>query len=71
MGWCIVIAAKVTITALSTPALMLLLIGGIAYTLGAILYGIGSKIKYFHSIFHIFVVAGSILHLICIMFYVI
>lgn len=71
MGWCIIIAAKVTITALSTPALALLLAGGIAYTLGAVLYGIGSKIKYFHSIFHIFVVAGSILHLICIIFYVI
>lgn len=71
MGWCIIIAAKVTITALSTPALALLLAGGIAYTLGAVLYGIGSKIKYFHSIFHIFVVAGSVLHLICIIFYVI
>ncbi len=71
MGWCIVIAANVTIKALDTTALALLLAGGVSYTVGAILYGIGSKIKYFHSIFHIFVVIGSILHLICILFYVI
>lgn len=36
--------------------------GGALYTLGAILYGIGSQKKWFHSIFHIFVLAGAILH---------
>ncbi|MBQ6130258.1 hemolysin III family protein [Candidatus Saccharibacteria bacterium] len=36
--------------------------GGVCYTLGAILYGIGSQKKWFHSIFHIFVLAGAILH---------
>lgn len=71
MGWCIILAADVTVKALHTNALVLLLSGGISYTLGAILYGIGSKIKYFHSIFHIFVVLGSLLHYFCIIFYVI
>ena len=43
-----------------------LLIGGIAYTIGAILYGIGSKKPWFHSVFHAFVVAGSVLQFIAI-----
>ncbi len=70
MGWCIVFAANITIKALHPNGLLLLLAGGVSYTLGAILYGIGSKVKYFHSIFHIFVVLGSLLHLFCILFYV-
>ena len=71
MGWCIILAANVTVKALHPNALALLFAGGISYTLGAILYGIGSKIRYFHSIFHIFVVLGSLLHFFCILFYVI
>ena len=47
-----------------------LLWGGIAYTVGAILYGIGSKKKWFHSVFHVFVVLGSVLQMISIFFYV-
>lgn len=70
MGWCIVFAANITIKALHPNGLFLLFAGGISYTLGAILYGIGSKVRYFHSIFHIFVVLGSLLHLLCILFYV-
>ena len=50
---------------------MFLFTGGVAYTIGAILYGIGKKKKYVHSIFHLFVVAGSILHFFMILFYVI
>ena len=70
MGWCIVLAANVTIKALHPNGLILLLAGGVSYTLGAVLYGIGAKVRYFHSIFHIFVVLGSLLHLLCILFYV-
>ena len=44
----------------------LLVWGCVAYTLGAVLYGIGAKKRYFHSIFHFFVLAGSILHFLCI-----
>lgn len=47
----------------------LLLAGGIAYTLGSILYGIGAKKKWLHSVFHIFVVLGSVLHFFAIFFY--
>ncbi len=70
MGWCIVIAGKVTIAALSASALWLLLLGGIAYTVGAVLYGLGKKRRYMHGVFHLFVLAGSILHFLCIFLYV-
>lgn len=43
--------------------------GGALYTIGAVLYGIGSQKKWFHSIFHIFVLAGAILHWFFIYFY--
>ncbi len=71
MGWCIVLAAKVTIAAIPLPGLILLLSGGISYTVGAVLYGIGKKHRYVHSIFHLFVVVGSLLQFLCILFYVI
>ena len=49
---------------------LLLLLGGILYTIGAILYGVGKRHKWMHSIFHIFCVIGSILHGLCILIYV-
>ena len=71
MGWCIVFVAKVAIAAIPFMGLMYLLAGGIAYTIGAVLYGFGKKHRYMHSIFHLFVVMGSILQFICILFYII
>lgn len=70
MGWSILLAAKTAIKAIPLPGLLFLLFGGIAYTLGAILYGIGKKRRYFHFIFHVFVVIASILQWICVYFYV-
>jgi len=49
----------------------LMIIAGILYTVGAIFYGIGKKKKYMHSIFHLFVLAASILFFFSIFFYVI
>ena len=61
MGWAIFPFMK-TIYAILTPTgFYLLLAGGIAYTVGAVLYGIGAKVKWMHSVFHIFVVLGSVL----------
>lgn len=71
MGWCIIFTVKLMFDLLGPIGFSLLLAGGISYTIGAILYGIGSKIKYFHSVFHIFVVIGSILHFMCVLFFVI
>ena len=47
----------------------LLLAGGIVYSVGAVLYGIGSKIRWMHSVFHIFVVLGSVQQFLAIFVY--
>jgi len=71
MGWCVVIAVKPTIQAIALPGLILLLAGGIAYTIGAVIYGVCKKRRYMHSVFHLFVLLGSLLQFFCILFYVI
>lgn len=71
MGWCILIAGKVALEAISFAGLMWLLAGGIAYTIGAVIYVIGKKKRYMHSVFHIFCLIGSILQFVCIFFYII
>lgn len=70
MGWCVVLAIKPTLEAIPFVGVLWLVLGGVLYTVGAILYGLGKKRRYMHSIFHVFVVAGSICHLISIIFYV-
>lgn len=70
MGWCIILKASILPQALTTNGFMLLLSGGIAYTIGAVIYGIGKKHKYSHSIFHLFILLGSILQFFCILLYV-
>ena len=70
LGWCIVFAAPVAIRALPVPALLWLLAGGIAYTVGAILYGIGVHKHYMHAVFHLFVILGSVLQFVCIFRYI-
>ncbi len=71
MGWCIVFAAKTAIEAIPVGGLIWLLAGGIAYTVGAIAYGLGKKKKYMHSVFHLFVLLGTVCQFICIFFYII
>jgi hemolysin III len=71
LGWCIVFAAPVAIRAIPTPGLIWLLAGGVAYTVGAILYGIGVHKRYMHAVFHLFVILGSVLQFICIFCFVI
>ena len=60
-GWTVVIALFVLWNIITPTGVLLLLGGGIVYTIGAVLYGIGSKKKYFHSLFHVFVLVGAIL----------
>ena len=71
MGWCIIIKANVLPTLLGVPGFALLLAGGIIYTIGAILYGVGKKRKYMHSVFHLCVFLGNMLHVLCVLMYVI
>lgn len=66
MGWCAILFIKDIIEIVGSTGTLFLLLGGILYTIGAVLYMIGSKVRYFHSVFHIFVVAGSVMHFIMI-----
>ena len=70
MGWGIIVVIPVAIEALTWNGFMYILAGGIFYTVGAVLYGIGRNKSYMHCIFHVFVLLGSIAHLLGIMFYV-
>ncbi len=71
MGWCIIFKINLLPVLLEKNAIILLLLGGIAYTIGAVLYGVGKKVKYMHSVFHLFIVLGSLLQFLCILLYVV
>ena len=71
MGWCIIVRGDLLPQLLGIPGFALLLAGGLVYTLGAVLYGVGKKHKYVHSIFHICVFLGNLLHVLCVLMYVI
>ena len=70
MGWAILLSIKNMYYAIGPEGFALLLGGGIAYTGGIIFYKLGKNKKYFHSIFHLFTLVGSITHALCVMFYV-
>jgi hemolysin III len=61
MGWLIIFAFKPMRAALSQESIVFLLAGGAAYTAGVVFYSL-KKIKWTHSIWHLFVLAGSVLH---------
>ena len=69
MGWGIIAFIPKVIEVLTLPGFWFLLSGGIAYTIGAVLYGIGSKKPWMHSVFHVFVIIGSLLQFFAIFFY--
>ena len=70
MGWMIIIAYQPMVQAIPGGGMQLLVWGGVAYTVGAILYGVGSRKKYFLSIFHFFCMIGTALHFLSIYLYV-
>ena len=70
MGWLIIFRIDILINSIETGGLVLLVLGGIAYTIGAIFYGIGKNHKYMHSVFHLFILTGSILQFFSILLYV-
>lgn len=70
MGWVIIIAIKPLLEVMTPLSLWLLVIGGVFYTVGVIFYAI-KKIKYFHSIWHIFTILGSTFHYFSILFAII
>lgn len=69
MGWLIIFSAKDLIASLPSGGFALLLAGGIVYTVGVIFF-ILHKFRYMHSIWHIFVLGGSVLHFLSVILYV-
>lgn len=70
MGWCIIIKVYILPALLTMKGFVLLVLGGVVYSVGAIFYGIGKKHKYMHTVFHVFILLGSLLQFFCILFYV-
>ena len=71
MGWCVILEIDTLISNLATGGFVLLLLGGVAYTIGAIFYLMGKKAKYIHSVWHLFVLTGTVLQYLSILLYVI
>lgn len=75
MGWIIVFFSSSLLEVLSSTGMLLLILGGVAYTVGAVIYWLKPKFLQFkhmgfHEIFHIFIMVGSLFHFFCIYFYV-
>lgn len=69
MGWLVVFTAKPIFSRIKPTGIIFLVTGGVLYTIGVIFFKL--KIKYMHFIWHLFVLAGSILHFFFIYWYVI
>jgi hemolysin III len=70
MGWLVAVAARPLSEALPPPALWLLALGGVSYTAGAVFYA-WRGFPYHHAVWHLFVLAGTALHCLCIIRYVV
>ena len=69
-GWSILFVIKDVINCMYSNGIVLLFLGGVFYTIGIIFY-LMKKVKYSHSVWHLFVLVGSVLHYLCIVLYVI
>jgi len=70
MGWFILVAFKPLLEHLTKTGTSLLVIGGILYTVGVFFYVFDTRVRHFHGIWHLFVMAGSLAHYLAILFYV-
>ena len=70
MGWMAVAALRPLAAGLGTPGLAWLLAGGLLYTGGIVFYLLDERVRHFHGVWHLFVLAGSAAHFIAIAFYV-
>ncbi|MDY7566941.1 hemolysin III family protein [Pseudomonas sp. RTC3] len=70
MGWIVLVAVKPLMAALGTAGFTWLAAGGVFYTVGIIFFAFDSRFRHWHGIWHLFVIAGSLLHFVAIMFYV-
>lgn len=70
MGWIVLVAVKPLIAALGMAGFVWLALGGAAYTLGIIFFAFDTRVRHFHGVWHLFVIAGSLLHFVAISRYV-
>lgn len=70
MGWSAIAFLPQALAVMGSVGFGFLLAGGIAYTVGAVLFGLGKRLRWMHSVFHIFVVLGSVLQWVSVMFFV-
>ncbi|AVX11745.1 MULTISPECIES: PAQR family membrane homeostasis protein TrhA [Stutzerimonas stutzeri group] len=70
MGWVVLVAVKPLFAALGGAGFAWLLAGGICYTVGIVFFVFDDRFRHWHGIWHIFVMVGSLLHFIAILFYV-
>lgn len=71
MGWIVLVAIVPLLENLGTAGFAWLAAGGVAYTLGIFFFAFDERFRHWHGIWHLFVIAGSLLHFIAIMFYVV
>jgi hemolysin III len=71
LGWCIIFKMNLLPSTVGYYGIALLVAGGLAYTIGVVFYGLQSKHRYMHSIWHLWILLGSVLHFLCIILYVI
>jgi hemolysin III len=70
MGWCVVFALRPLLHAISWHGMMWLAAGGIAYTLGILFFAF-DRLRYFHALWHLFVMAGSVAQYFAVLLYVV
>lgn len=69
-GWAVVLAIVPLVRSIPLPGIILMVIGGLMYTIGIVFYKM-KKIRYMHSVWHLFVLAGALFQYFAILFYVI
>lgn len=69
MGWIVLIAAVPLVERVATPGLVLLVAGGLAYTVGVVFFLLDSKLRYAHAVWHAFVAVGTGLHFFAVLDY--
>ena len=70
MGWIVLVAVNPLLASLGSAGFVWLAAGGVLYTVGIIFFVFDERFRHWHGIWHLFVIAGSLMHFIAILFYV-
>ena len=70
MGWCVLVAVRPLLRAVTWHGMLWIGAGGLAYSLGIIFFA-NDRLRYFHALWHVFVLAGSAAHYVAVLLYVV